>query len=155
MVFIKTHLFFLFFDYRLTFWLSNSVVLRTIISQATGDLKLPLSAGAYIERNGGLKGNNKVPSTLKWKASSPGREENGKTLYGSFGKWEDPHTFTSALEKIEGWIFSRIVESIWWQVTSQILFFLLYSILKFSYNGMIANTMFLIRHQLSSVSHLI
>jgi hypothetical protein len=134
MVFIRNHFFFLFFDYRLTFWLSNSVVLRTIISQATGDLELPLSAGAYIERNGGRKVNNKVSSTLKWKASSPGKEENSKALFGIFNKWEDPHTFTSALEKIEGWIFSRIVESIWWQVTPQFVFSLFSSIFEFPYN---------------------
>lgn len=30
--------------------------------------------------------------------------------------WHDPQTFIVALEKVEAWIFSRIVESIWWQV---------------------------------------
>jgi hypothetical protein len=30
-------------------------------------------------------------------------------------EWQDPKTFMVALEKIEGWIFSRIVESVWWQ----------------------------------------
>ncbi|KAF2316486.1 hypothetical protein GH714_041827 [Hevea brasiliensis] len=59
---------------RLTFWLSNSVVLRAIIHQAIDDDELSL-----------------------------------------FGDWEDPHEFISALEKVEAWIFSRIVESIWWQ----------------------------------------
>lgn len=33
-----------------------------------------------------------------------------------FDGWEDPVTFTTALEKVEAWIFSRIVESVWWQV---------------------------------------
>lgn len=112
----------------MTFWLSNSVVLRTIISQANGNLEPPLSAGNYIERNGGGKVNNKVSTSLKWKASSPGRKE---ALYGGFDNWENPHMFTSALEKIEGWIFSRIVESIWWQVTPQFFFFLLSSIFEF------------------------
>ncbi|KAK1382932.1 hypothetical protein POM88_020667 [Heracleum sosnowskyi] len=32
-----------------------------------------------------------------------------------FDDWEDPVTFTKALEKVEAWIFSRIVESVWWQ----------------------------------------
>ncbi|XP_041004598.1 uncharacterized protein LOC121249849 isoform X2 [Juglans microcarpa x Juglans regia] len=100
---------------RLTFWLSNSIVLRTIISKAIGDRELPLPAESGIERNGGVKVDNKVSSLLKWKVSSPGIKENAKSLYGSFGNWEDPRTFTSALEKIESWIFSRIVESIWWQ----------------------------------------
>nr|XP_043607346.1 uncharacterized protein LOC122579278 [Erigeron canadensis]XP_043607347.1 uncharacterized protein LOC122579278 [Erigeron canadensis]XP_043607348.1 uncharacterized protein LOC122579278 [Erigeron canadensis] len=53
---------------RLTFWLSNSVVLRAILY---------------------------------------------KSLNGSEG--EDPHMVISALEKVESWIFSRIIESIWWQ----------------------------------------
>jgi hypothetical protein len=99
--------------------------LRTIVSQANGDLELPLSAGNCIERNGGGKVNNKVSTSLKWKASSPGRKE---ALYGG---WENPHVFTSALENLEGWIFSRIVESIWWQVTPQFLFFLLSLIFEF------------------------
>ncbi|KAK1360454.1 hypothetical protein POM88_044928 [Heracleum sosnowskyi] len=33
-----------------------------------------------------------------------------------FDDWEDPVTFTKALEKVEAWIFSRIVESVWWQI---------------------------------------
>ncbi|KAG2714827.1 hypothetical protein I3760_03G046100 [Carya illinoinensis] len=40
---------------RLTFWLSNSIVLRTIISKAIGDRELPLPAEFGIERNGGVK----------------------------------------------------------------------------------------------------
>uniref|UniRef100_A0A5B7BPX8 C2 NT-type domain-containing protein n=1 Tax=Davidia involucrata TaxID=16924 RepID=A0A5B7BPX8_DAVIN len=99
---------------RLTFWLSNSVVLRAIISQASVGQQLPLSAGPFIERTGGRKGNNQKSSPLKWKESSPSKETRG-ALYESFGDWEDPCTFTSALEKIEAWIFSRIIESVWWQ----------------------------------------
>jgi len=30
----------------------------------------------------------------------------------------DPETFLVTLEKVEAWIFSRIVESVWWQVRS-------------------------------------
>ena len=29
---------------------------------------------------------------------------------------DDPQTYIVALEKVEAWNFSRIVESIWWQV---------------------------------------
>ncbi|KAF3435208.1 hypothetical protein FNV43_RR22295 [Rhamnella rubrinervis] len=100
---------------RLTFWLSNSVLLRTIISQATGDLELPLSAGPSIKRSKAEKVKSKVSPSLKWKMSSPGKKESPELLYRSFGQWEEPCTFTRALEKIEAWIFSRIVESIWWQ----------------------------------------
>lgn len=30
--------------------------------------------------------------------------------------WHEPETFTAALEKVESWIFTRVVESVWWQV---------------------------------------
>lgn len=126
-IFVGTHLFFPFSDYRLMFWLSNSVVLRTIISQGTGNTELPLSSGSGRKWNGGGKVENKESSQLKWKGSSPGRKENAKALYGSLGNWEDPHMFVSALEKIEGWIFSRIVESIWWQVSPQFFLSFIYN----------------------------
>ncbi|XP_015893735.3 uncharacterized protein LOC107427853 [Ziziphus jujuba] len=100
---------------RLTFWLSNSVVLRTIISEATGDSELPISAGPFIKRNKAEKEKSKASPTLTWKLSAPGKREGTEFLYRSFGDWEEPSTFTRALEKIEAWIFSRIVESIWWQ----------------------------------------
>lgn len=91
-------------------------MLRTIISQATGDLELPLSAGLSINRNKSEKVKTKVSPSLKWKTSSTAKNEGPKLLYRSFGDWEEPCAFTRALEKIEAWIFSRIVESIWWQV---------------------------------------
>ncbi|XWS32656.1 hypothetical protein CRYUN_Cryun22dG0008700 [Craigia yunnanensis] len=99
---------------RLTFWLSNSVVLRAIISESIGDLELQLSAGP-LERNGGGKGKKQVSSPLKWKESSPGSKENKLISYGSFSDWDNPLTFTSALERVEAWAFSRIIESVWWQ----------------------------------------
>lgn len=40
----------------------------------------------------------------------------GKLLSPEFDNWEDIDTFIAALKKIESWIFSRIVECIWWQV---------------------------------------
>ncbi|KAI3698537.1 hypothetical protein L2E82_42160 [Cichorium intybus] len=61
---------------RLTFWLSNSVMLRAIVSQTVKD----------------AHGSKKLPDD-----------------------WRDPQTFITALEKVEAWMFSRIVESVWWQ----------------------------------------
>lgn len=90
---------------RLTFWLSNSVVLRAIVTQAS---ELPLN------QTGDGKGNNEKSSPLKWKESPSGKERRSAPC-GSLNEWEDPRTFTLALEKIEAWIFSRIVESVWWQ----------------------------------------
>ncbi|XP_031381164.1 uncharacterized protein LOC116195897 isoform X2 [Punica granatum] len=92
---------------RLTYWLSNSVVLRGVISQAVANRELPISPAARIERVNTVKG----PSPLKWE-SSPGKK--GSECMRSLD-WEDPQTFIYALEKVEAWIFSRTIESIWWQ----------------------------------------
>ncbi|CAL1354914.1 unnamed protein product [Linum trigynum] len=72
---------------RLTFWLSNSIVLRAIVSQAVEKLNL-------------------APRT------SPSKEAKANNV---LDEWENPRTFITALEKVEAWIFSRIVESVWWQ----------------------------------------
>lgn len=85
---------------RLTFWLSNSIVLRATVSQAV--VEMPLSAGPSTRSGGGRNRYNK--------------EENNARE--SSDDWEDPQTFILVLEKIEGWIFSRIIESVWWQVKS-------------------------------------
>lgn len=99
---------------RLTFWLSNSIVLRTIVSQDAVSLKMQVASESHSSKNCANRESSKSASTLKWKASSPNKRENGNTRHGSCD-WENPHTFTSALEKVEAWIFSRIIESIWWQ----------------------------------------
>ncbi|KAK9052700.1 hypothetical protein SSX86_029330 [Deinandra increscens subsp. villosa] len=67
---------------RLTFWLSNSVMLRAIIIQTVGESST--RKHKY--------GSKKVPND-----------------------WREPQTFLFALEKVEAWMFSRIIESVWWQ----------------------------------------
>lgn len=62
------------------------------------------------------EGNGKTVQPLTWKGFSK-KSENIANEYGGFRNWDDPNVFASALEKVEAWIFSRIVESIWWQVT--------------------------------------
>ncbi|KAK9277706.1 hypothetical protein L1049_007253 [Liquidambar formosana] len=94
---------------RLTFWLSNSIVLRAIVSQAVGEMSL--TAGSCTN-NGGGKLDERFPSRLNESFSN---EEEKNISIGSSDDWEDPQTFIIALEKIEAWIFSRIVESVWWQ----------------------------------------
>ncbi|XP_024993313.1 uncharacterized protein LOC112527118 isoform X1 [Cynara cardunculus var. scolymus] len=73
---------------RLTFWLSNSVMLRAIVFQTVGE-----------------------PPILD--ANSTKKHKNGSKKVSD--DWQDPQTFIIALEKVEGWIFSRIIESVWWQ----------------------------------------
>ncbi|KAI4366920.1 hypothetical protein MLD38_022721 [Melastoma candidum] len=76
---------------RLTYWLTNSVMLRAIVSQTI------------------LKGKS---SSLK---SESFRNKNGDKTYGKTSDEEVTYEFISGLENVEGWIFSRIVESLWWQ----------------------------------------
>lgn len=96
---------------RLTFWLSNSIVLRAIINESLPEQQLHLS-GPLNGKNG-IRNENMKSAPLKWQSLSSNSIKN--TLDRSSDDWEDPCTFTSALEKVESWIFSRIIESIWWQ----------------------------------------
>ncbi|KAK1369759.1 C2 NT-type domain-containing protein [Heracleum sosnowskyi] len=101
---------------RLTFWLSNSVVLRAVLSQAYANQTLSLS-GDPCKATTSQKGKIEKLPALKWRDSySSLSKETGGALHQNVEKWEDFNTFTSALQSIETWIFSRIVESIWWQI---------------------------------------
>lgn len=113
---LVTKFYFFTYDCRLTFWLSNCVMLRAIVNEAFGEERLPVSAGPSVDRIGSKKGMNNRPSALNWQVSSPGKIGNRCGLGKSFEDWEDPLTLLRALEKVEFWIFSRIVESVWWQV---------------------------------------
>ncbi|KAF9620429.1 hypothetical protein IFM89_012606 [Coptis chinensis] len=52
---------------------------------------------------------------MKQKVSPHRKKGRNFEFTNDFDDWEDPNTFTSALERIEAWIFSRIIESLWWQ----------------------------------------
>ncbi|KAE9589736.1 hypothetical protein Lal_00021628 [Lupinus albus] len=82
---------------RLTFWFSNLILLRAIVSKGIEDI---LRNGPCINRD--CDGND------------PPCHEKEKTE-DKCHSWEDPETFVVALEKVEAWMFSRIVESVWWQ----------------------------------------
>lgn len=97
---------------RLTFWLSNTVVLREIISQAFG-ISGQTSPARFSVSNGSTKVSEGNSFSLKLKEHSSGKQVNNITQL--FEDWEETSTFTSALEKVESWIFSRVVESVWWQ----------------------------------------
>lgn len=89
-------------------------MLREIISQAFGSVHTSSPGSRLSESNGGSKRSEGRFATLKWKGSSSGKQVND--LMHSLEDWQETGTFTAALEKIESWIFSRIVESVWWQV---------------------------------------
>ncbi|XP_059283366.1 uncharacterized protein LOC132036965 [Lycium ferocissimum] len=97
---------------RLTFWLSNSVMLRATITKFHEQQQLPPSAETMPEK-AVVKDEKKKFSPLKWESYS--NNDVSDDVCESLGNWEDPVTFIRALEKIEAWIFSRIIESIWWQ----------------------------------------
>lgn len=87
---------------RLTFWLSNIIALRQIISQAFGRSRIT----QISEPNESGNSDSGKKTNLRWK--------NG--FQQLLEDWQETETFTTALEKIEFWVFSRIVESVWWQV---------------------------------------
>ncbi|KAJ8547705.1 hypothetical protein K7X08_011291 [Anisodus acutangulus] len=95
---------------RLTFWLSNSVMLRAIVSQAAGGRKE--DDRPYAASNT-CKTSLNARSLKKRNEVSFNKDHN--SLTEELGDWEDIETFMLALEQVEAWIFSRIVESVWWQ----------------------------------------
>ncbi|KAK4760275.1 hypothetical protein SAY87_005168 [Trapa incisa] len=92
---------------RLTYWLSNSIVLRAVISKKVENMEFPSSPVISKERSNAIKGSIKL-SPLKWE-SSPIKKGSDSSDF------ERPQFLISALEKVEAWIFSRTIESIWWQ----------------------------------------
>eukprot|EP00268_Persea_americana_P042813 TRINITY_DN4288_c0_g1_i1.p1 TRINITY_DN4288_c0_g1~~TRINITY_DN4288_c0_g1_i1.p1 ORF type:complete len:822 (+),score=204.43 TRINITY_DN4288_c0_g1_i1:453-2918(+) len=100
---------------RLTFWWSNTVVLREIISQAFGNSNQSSLIGRVAESNGNGKRNEGKPLPQKWNGSAGYKQVKKLGFMQFVDDWQETSTFTAALEKIESWIFSRIIESVWWQ----------------------------------------
>ena len=108
---------FLISSNRLTFWLSNTVVLREIITQTFGSSCQSTSLAKISESNGAGKKSDDKSLQLKWRATSgSSSKQPNKNFMEFIDDWQETRTFTASLEKVESWIFSRIVESIWWQV---------------------------------------
>ncbi|XP_022967725.1 uncharacterized protein LOC111467165 [Cucurbita maxima] len=83
---------------RLTFWLSNAIVMREITSQTFNSVR---------SSNGGN------PTAVQWRNRYGSKQVN---KYNQCEEdWQETGTFMAALERVESWIFSRIVESVWWQ----------------------------------------
>lgn len=77
-------------------------MLRAIITLAAGKLLGEECVG------------NKVNKETSVESSVHGIDRDDVSEYTDV--WENPLAFTVALERVESWIFSRIVESVWWQV---------------------------------------
>ncbi|KVI02428.1 EEIG1/EHBP1 N-terminal domain-containing protein [Cynara cardunculus var. scolymus] len=93
---------------------------RTIIHKTFEKEQASVSARQSSKTNAGIseKGKNEIISPFKWKKDSSLKEIR-IGLPATSNEWEDPCMVTSILEKIESWIFSLIIESIWWQVFPQ------------------------------------
>ena len=87
---------------RLTFWLSNMIILRAMVSQITEEIPPSVE-----------------PTNTETKPRRKKSEEISlvNDTINSLGDWEDPKTFIMALEKVEAWLFFRIIEGLWWQVS--------------------------------------
>ncbi|XP_055804958.1 uncharacterized protein LOC129873798 [Solanum dulcamara] len=98
---------------RLTFWLSNSIMLRAIISQVAAGLQFNEGAPTETTVNRGKSALEKIymQQSIKYIANQGNKNYLVKQSYN----WEDIESFTQALEKLEGWIFSKITKSLWWQ----------------------------------------
>ncbi|KAG8047750.1 hypothetical protein GUJ93_ZPchr0008g12001 [Zizania palustris] len=99
---------------RLTFWLSNTVVLREIIAQTFGISLQSAPTMTSIKLNGCARRLDGRSVTMLWKNRSNGKQ----TKFAGMqipDDWQETSTLLDALEKIESWIFSRIVETVWWQ----------------------------------------
>lgn len=94
---------------RLSFWLSNCVVLRAIVTETSkqSDIGNDINATDYSSKTAPRRN-----SASMWESLN---RKKGNFLSPEFDNWEDIDTFIASLKKIESWIFSRIVECIWWQ----------------------------------------
>ncbi|KAJ1290172.1 hypothetical protein BS78_02G223200 [Paspalum vaginatum] len=99
---------------RLTFWLSNTVVLREIIAQTFGTSQQPRPVMKVFSTNGNAKKPDRNVAPMRWKSNSNGNYASPNIMQLP-DDWRETSTLLAALEKIESWIFSRIVESVWWQ----------------------------------------
>ncbi|KAL6844786.1 hypothetical protein ACP4OV_025445 [Aristida adscensionis] len=99
---------------RLTFWLSNIVVLREIITQTFGISRQSSAIMTAYSRNCNAKNFDRNFSPMRWKSNSNGKHTRPNIMQLP-DDWRETGTLLAALDKIESWIFSRIVESVWWQ----------------------------------------
>ncbi|GJN15792.1 hypothetical protein PR202_gb02733 [Eleusine coracana subsp. coracana] len=100
---------------RLTFWLSNTVVLREIIAQTFGISRQSSPTTASLNMNGSAKKFDGKSATMLRKNSFSSKQDR-LTAMQMPDDWQETSTLLSALEKIESWVFSWIVETLWWQV---------------------------------------
>jgi hypothetical protein len=65
--------------------------------------------------NGAAKKLDGKPVTMLWRNSSSGKQAKFDAMQMP-DDWQETSTLLASLEKIESWMFSRIVDTVWWQV---------------------------------------
>jgi hypothetical protein len=99
----------------LTFWLSNTVILKEIISKSFDISPQMTPTMTTNSINGGAQWFDGKSMPMLWKNNSNGKQTKHVVLHIP-DDWKETSTVLAALERIESWIFSRIVETVWWQV---------------------------------------
>ncbi|KAJ7522761.1 hypothetical protein O6H91_18G025500 [Diphasiastrum complanatum] len=107
---------------RLSFWLSNVVVLREMILQAFElSPASPKSPELKAAKSDNVLHKNDANANSPITERKHGLQESQSGYGGAAEKknpladWREANTFVVALERVEGWIFGRIIESVWWQ----------------------------------------
>lgn len=77
----------------------------------------PASAESCGKLNGIKTITDPKSSPSSWKDSIHLEGKKDNPSFECSSDWGNPHSFTTALEKIEAWIFTRVVKSLWWQVS--------------------------------------
>ncbi|GJN03926.1 hypothetical protein PR202_ga21425 [Eleusine coracana subsp. coracana] len=95
-----------------------SSCLREIIAQTFGISRQSTSTMASLNMNGNTKKFDGKSVTMLRKNSFSSKQDK-LTAMQMPDDWQETSTLLAALEKIESWIFSRIVETLWWQVMEQ------------------------------------
>ncbi|KAL5230886.1 hypothetical protein ABZP36_029662 [Zizania latifolia] len=104
--------------FKVAFWLSNTIVLREIIAQIFGISCQSTPTMTTINKNGSAKRLDGRSMPMLWKNSSSGKQ----TKFAGVkipGDCQETSALLVAWKQVESWIFSRIVETVWWQTTFQ------------------------------------
>lgn len=62
--------------------------------------------------------------SMKWNTNYGSKNSKKYGFFQFSHDWQETDTYTDGLEKIESWIFSRIVDSVWWKVKTYSKFLL-------------------------------
>lgn len=88
--------------------------MREITAKTFSSMRSTSPMKNFVDSNNSSQGNGGKPTTFQWRNSYGSKQVN--KYIQLVEDWQETGTFMAALEKVESWIFSRMVESVWWQV---------------------------------------